>query len=210
MLQSVKDAINSFGIYSPYMHRELRSFSWGDKETCRQIFREIFTFVDQTIAEFEFIPEYEEIINWMTDTKGKGLLLMGSCGRGKSIIINGLIPILMKMKDRTVHPIHAQNFYFTPLFSTGNWACPSCLEYLLRTGYPIIDELGVEGLKNDYGEKTEGFNLIINNAEVTCKPVFVSTNLNDAQIINRYGERTLDRLGHLCRIVTFSGPSLRK
>ena len=107
MLQSVKDAINSFGIYSPYMHRELRSFSWGGKDTCRQIFREIFTFVDQTIAEFEFIPEYEEIINWMCDTKGKGLLLMGSCGRGKSIIINGLIPILMKMKDRTVHPIHA-------------------------------------------------------------------------------------------------------
>ena len=32
------------------------------------------------------------------------------------------------------------------------------LDYLTRTAYPIIDELGVEPLVNDYGEKYEGFN----------------------------------------------------
>ena len=62
---------------------------------------------------------------------------------------------------------------------------------------------------NDYGEKCEGFNLVINAAERYNRPMFITTNLTEEQILARYGERTLDRLGHLCRMVKFSGESLR-
>lgn len=210
MLQPILDAMLQLSISDAIYIRKLCPFSWGERDACRQIFTEIFCAIDQTIATFEFLPEYEEVVDWMTDTEGKGLLLMGACGRGKSIILQGVIPVLMKMKGINVRPVHAQSFYFPPQFSTGNWACPSCFEYLLRCAVPVIDELGVEGLRNEYGEKSEGFNLIINAAEMTCKPMFVSTNLSADKIINRYGERTLDRLGHLCRIVTFNGESLRK
>ena len=34
--------------------------------------------------------------------------------------------------------------------------------------------------------------------------------LTEEQILARYGERTLDRLGHLCKTVKFTGESLRK
>lgn len=210
MIQSIQEAIRQLSTADSIFIRRLTPQSWGDYDTCRQVFCAIFKYVDQTITHYEFLPEYEEIVQWMTDTEGKGLLLMGSCGRGKSIILQGVIPVLMKMKGINARPVHAQSFYFPPQFSTGNWACPSCFEYLLRCAVPVIDELGVEGLHNEYGEKSEGFNLIINAAEMTCKPMFVSTNLSADEIINRYGERTLDRLGHLCRIVTFNGESLRK
>jgi DNA replication protein DnaC len=40
--------------------------------------------------------------------------------------------------------------------------------------------------------------------------MFITTNLTEDQILSRYGERTLDRLVHLCLTVKFSGQSLRK
>lgn len=85
----------------------------------------------------------------------------------------------------------------------------SNLDYLTRSAYPIIDELGVEPLINDYGEKYEGFNRIINAAERYLRPLFISTNLTEEQLLQRYGERTFDRLTRLCRIVEFCGESLR-
>lgn len=210
MLQTVSEAIRELHSRSILLCKKAHPLSWGTKEQCRDILADIFCYTDRTIEQFEYLPEYDEVVDWMADTKGKGLLLMGSCGRGKSLIVNCIIPVLMKMQGKVTHPVHAQDFYRQPQFSTGNWACPSCLEYLLNTGIPIIDELGVEGMRNDYGEKCEGFNLIVNKCELTYKPLFISTNLTDEEIYIRYGERTLDRLSHLCRIVKFSGASLRQ
>ena len=80
----------------------------------------------------------------------------------------------------------------------------------MHSSFPAIDELGVEPMLNDYGERYEGFNLVLNAAERYHRPVFITTNLCEEQIYNRYGERTMDRLAHLCRSVHFSGESLRK
>lgn len=204
MIQTIQEAIRQLGVADSIFVRKLNPHSLGDYDTCCETFCTIFKYVDQTITRYEFLPEYEEIVQWMMNTEGKGLLLMGSCGRGKSIILQGVIPVLMKMKGINARPVHAQSLYFPPQFSTGNWACPRCFEYLLCCGVPVIDELGVEGLHNEYGEKSEGFNLIINAAEMTCKPMFVSTNLTADEIINRYGECTLDRLGHRCRSSDYS------
>ena len=63
---------------------------------------------------------------------------------------------------------------------------------------------------NDYGEKCEGFNLVNNAAERYNRPMLITTNLTEEQILARYGARTLDRLGHLCKTVKFTGESLRK
>ena len=84
------------------------------------------------------------------------------------------------------------------------------LDHLLSSGFPLIDELGVEPMMNNYGEKSEGFNQVLNVAERYHRPVFISTNLSPEQIYERYGDRTMDRLTHLCRAVHFSGESLRK
>jgi len=91
-----------------------------------------------------------------------------------------------------------------------NFQPETWLDYLQRTGHPIIDELGSEMQFNDYGEKCEGFNLVINAAERYNRPMFITTNLTEEQILSRYGERTLDRLRQLCLTVRFTGESLRK
>ncbi len=188
-------------------------WSWGSREYCERLFKTIFMSIDGTIEQYEHLPEYEAVIDWMTHTDGKGLLLIGDCGRGKSLILNYVLPVLFRMKGCGFRAVHAQDMYKEHPYQQyyGYYQRPATyLDLLVKAKYPAVDELGVEGQYNDYGEKNEGFNLILNSAERYLRPVFVSTNLTEEELLNRYGERTLDRLMHLCRTVRFKGESLRK
>lgn len=188
--------------------RQKWCWSWGKTpQDCRSLFIQIFKQVDDTIDNFVWLPEYEQIVDWMISTNDKGLMLMGDCGRGKSLILNYVLPVLFRMYNRNVRPVHAQDLGRTFPYSTTN---ETYLDRLLQTNFPIIDEIGVEPMMNDYGEKTEGLNMILNVAERYHRPVFISTNLSELQLLDRYGERTVDRLAHLCRTVHFKGDSLRK
>lgn len=188
-------------------------WSWGSREYCERLFKTIFMSIDGTISRYEHLPEYNEVIEWMTSTNGKGLLLIGDCGRGKSLILNYVLPVLFRMKGCGFRTVHAQDLYKEHPYQQyyGYYQRPATyLDLLEKAKFPAVDELGVEGQYNDYGEKTEGFNLILNAAERYLRPVFVSTNLTEEELLNRYGERTLDRLMHLCKTVRFKGESLRK
>lgn len=191
------------------------NYSWGDKTRCRELFQHLFRRLDPTVERYyEHLPEYDEIIDWMTNTRGKGLMLMGDCGRGKSIILTRIIPVLLGMQVKTrIYPIHASEFarvYVYAKSTMGFLPNDSNIIFLSKTEFPIIDELGVESMINDYGERYEGFNVVLNSAERRLVPVFVSTNLTEQQILDRYGERTMDRLAHLCCTIHFEGESLRK
>ena len=85
------------------------------------------------------------------------------------------------------------------------------MDYLCAVSFPIIDDMGVEVQVGNYGEKYEGINRVLNVAEQQAKAVFITTNLNGEDVMERYGMRTVDRLAHLCKIVKFKqGDSLRK
>lgn len=192
--------------------RSAESLSWGERGYCQALFSEVFRRVDTTFARYEHLPEYDVVVDWMTDTRGKGLLLIGDCGRGKSIIATGVVPVLLAMQDKHSTPVHADDFakpYPFARSTEGYEPSMANMDYLIRCRFPIIDELGVETAINEWGERYEGFNRIVNSAERYLKPLFISTNLSTTQLLARYGERTLDRLSHLCRVVEFKGDSLR-
>ncbi|MCX6222448.1 MAG: hypothetical protein NTZ69_15865 [Bacteroidia bacterium] len=180
------------------VQRSKFEFRFGTKPECEEQFISAFQAVDKTIEKYLHLPEYDQIINWMTDTKGKGLFLTGSCGRGKSIIITGVLPLIFYTKMNKILRCYRAD------------EIPQKVDEINKSWVVIIDELGVETQVNNYGEKSEGFNTIINLAENRITPLFISTNLTTSQILSRYGERTLDRISRLCRVVTFTGESLRK
>ena len=205
-VQSIQTIIKELQKETTILVRQPVSFSWCKNiSEAGELLETIFKEVDKTVEYFQWLDEYYHVKSWMMNTEGKGLLLMGSCGRGKSVIASGVIPVLFRMKGKYLRPVHAQDMTKPtpqqPYLAYGQRP-ETWLDYLQRCPFPIIDELGVEMQVNDYGEKCEGFNLVINAAERYNRPMFITTNLTEEQILARYGERTLDRLGHLSPKIT--------
>ncbi len=49
-------------------------------------------------------PDYDEIADWLRDNEGKGLLISGSVGNGKTMMIRSVLPFLInRMFGRVVH-----------------------------------------------------------------------------------------------------------
>lgn len=173
--------------------REAKRYKLGTYEECEEMFKEAFLLVDKTVVNFEMLPEYREVILWMSDTKGKGLLMTGSNGRGKSTILTGVLPLIFLASGFILKPSSAQDL------STSNlpWAV-------------AIDEMGQDSIKNDYGTKVDAVEYAISHCEDHMKLLILTSNLTEKQIIARYGIRVMDRIHRLCVIVNFKGQSYRK
>ena len=49
--------------------RDYKRYSFGNKEECKALFIEAFMLVDKTIKEYEHLPEYDNVIDWLSDTE---------------------------------------------------------------------------------------------------------------------------------------------
>ena len=161
--------------------RDYKRYSFGNIEECTALFCEAFRLVDKTFTTYKHLPEYDEVIKWMSDTEGKGLFLLGNCGRGKSIIITGVLPLIFNAKiGKILKPIPARK---------------------LHTVTEII---------NDYGTKIDAVENAIFEAEDDLKLLLLTSNLDASAIKERYGDRIYDRIRRLCKVVFMRGDSLRK
>jgi DNA replication protein DnaC len=207
-MRNLERSIESLRISGVVVERKAETFSVGNVDLCKKLLSESFKKSDKTTANFQWLPEYNEIVEWMSNTNGKGLLLMGDCGRGKSTILCSIIPLIFHFAfNKIVTPYSAKDLNLPDLQhgkKTIGWSKIS-VKWCLA-----IDEVGTEEAEFNFGERYEPFNKIIDDAENSIKLVFISTNLTKEQLLQRYGERTYDRLIRLCRVVEFKGPSLRK
>ncbi len=175
----------------------LPTFSFGTKEECEYLITETMMQVDKTIKNFEFLPEYSEIAEYLSNTKGQGLFLVGSVGRGKSVIAEKVIPILFHHAQKKIVSVyHALKL-------------GKQLDEAERKKFLVVDDVGTESIYNNYGSKSESFADLIAMVERNSSLIFITTNLNSQQFFDRYGERILSRIGKLCRIIKFEGKSLR-
>lgn len=174
--------------------------SFGDAKECKLMFEATFKQTDTTVSEFEMLPEYAEVIQWMTGNGGKGLLLMGDVGRGKTNIVAKVFPVVMFIKFGKIVQVYHSN------------EIPTKHKEIIKKSYKIpivIDEFGVEPVTNDFGQKYEAFNYILDYAEMEMRLLILSTNLSLEEIQQRYGDRVLDRISRLCKIIQFKGKSKR-
>ena len=145
----------------------------------------------------QWLPEYEQIAEWLADNKGKGLLLAGSCGRGKTLIATRILPIFISELGRvySIYNSYDLNVRQKEVFYS----------HLL-----CIDDLGIENESVQYGERRNVFVELMDLVEKKGKFIVVTTNLTQEQIKEKYGTRTIDRFYSCCEIVQFSGQSLRR
>ena len=145
-----------------------------------------------------WLPEYEHIAEWLADNKGRGLLCIGNCGRGKTVICQRVLPVIFKHWHRLIMN--------TVTMTDLNERFDESSRYKIIS----LDDVGVESVANKFGEKHSYFSEIVDLAERKQKLLVISTNLGDKELVNMYGVRTLDRLRALTKVVVFKGESLRK
>ena len=151
----------------------------------------------------QWLPEYEDIAEWLTDNGGKGLMCIGDCGRGKTMITQRIIPMLfgsyIRLTDGTKPAI----------------ACYTAIDLLERfdevAQYKTvcIDDVGTEPNQKRYGVTHNYFAELVDLCERQEKLLICSTNLSREELTERYGLRTMDRLTALTKRVFFEGESLR-
>ena len=146
----------------------------------------------------EWLPEYEEVANWLSGNDGRGLLCYGNCGRGKSLICWKIIPLLLNHYCRKIVACYdAQQMN-------------ADIDAVKAKHIIYIDDVGTENLSVKFGENRLAFCEIVDEAEKRGKLLILTTNLSLDEISRKYGERTMDRLVAITTRVKFKGESLRK
>ena len=143
--------------------------------------------------------EYKPVADWLADNNGKGLLLAGSCGTGKSLIGGKIIPVIL--------------YYYCERLMCFQYRATEMntkLKEIIQQKIIYIDDLGTETMLNDYGNRHMVFNELIDIAEREGKLLIISSNLDISHLTEKYGDRTMDRLRGLTKLVTFNGKSLRQ
>ena len=143
-------------------------------------------------------PEYDEVAKWLSDNRGRGLLCLGNCGRGKTLICWKIIPLLLNYYHRKVI-----NCYDAQQMNAK-------LDEVKRYHILYIDDIGTENVSVKYGEKRLAFPELVDEAEKKGKLLIVTTNLSIQELKEKYGERTVDRLRAITTPILFKGESLRK
>ena len=190
-MRTIEDTFKIENFLQPKMYNR---YKLGTKEELREMFVKAFKHYDRTIDVYEHLDSYDDIIDWLSDTKGRGLMLMGDCGLGKSTILNFVIPAIFRTKtNKVLKSIAAKDLV--------------AIEKNIAT-FIIIDDLGTESLKNDYGTKIDAVSDAISYAEDSSKTLLITTNLDAEDLNKRYDERTLDRL-RKCKVVVIKGNSFR-
>lgn len=141
---------------------------------------------------------YRPIVDWMSDNKGRGLLLAGECGLGKTLIGMRILPLILNAMYRKIVACYkAQDLNTKP-------------DEVLSKHIVYIDDIGTESISNIYGNKRVPFAELCDLAEQKGKLLIISTNYDVIHLAEKYGERTVDRLKATTKYVSLTGQSLRK
>lgn len=144
----------------------------------------------------QWLPEYQSVADWLENTEGQGLFMIGSNGRGKSILATKILPWFFKEQG-----------YGYEIFLANE-----INQNKERVMYPkilCIDDIGVEDMANDYGEKINVFAKVMDEVERKKKMIIITTNLTKVQLEKKYSTRTIDRINGCCKVVAFNGESMR-
>lgn len=148
---------------------------------------------------YVWLPEYEGVAEWLSDNKGKGLLCIGNCGRGKTVICQKIFPVLF------------ENLIKRPYFVfDSNELGHKMDEIKSYVRYIMVDDIGLEQETVIYGERHNSFSELVDFAEKRGLLLVLTTNLTPDELSEKYGDRTRDRLRSLVKVVVFDGESMRK
>ena len=146
----------------------------------------------------DHLTEYNQIIDWMKKNGGRGLMIGGTNGRGKTMISKNILPLFFDYAmGKIVRCYHATEINDNA-------------DFILTRRIVILDDIGTEEQMVSYGERRWIFPEIVDRAEQKENILIITTNLAPDEIELKYGISTRDRLRAICTAVLFTGESMRK
>lgn len=149
-----------------------------------------------------WLDMYQSVADWLADNRGRGLLVLGTTGTGKSTICLDILPAILQRRDITVCTAHDM---------------PRRIDELLAAPCVVIDGLGKEDPLY-FNRPHNSFYKLCDTAEHDGKLLIITTQLSTTpsrsplfpeSIDHRYGPDVTDRLRSLVLAVPFVGESLR-
>ena len=114
--------------------------------------------------EAQWLPCYDKVVEWLTDNKGRGLLCVGTCGLGKTLICQNILPMLIYRNTKKVPDT------CTAIEMNGR------IDALLNSKCVIVDDIGIEPVEtNTYGNRRVPFNELCDQAERRGSLLIITT-----------------------------------
>lgn len=148
--------------------------------------------------EMIWLPQYDLIAEWLEDNKGRGLLLYGSCGLGKTFLTRYVITaILLKYSNKVVTSFDMVDVNKDP-------------DKVMSKHIIALDDIGTEDVSIKYGEKRSIIPEVLDVTEKYGKLLLMTSNLGGEDLIKKYGNRTFDRILAVTKRIEFNGKSFRE
>lgn len=151
------------------------------------------------VPKFVWEESYGVIAKWLNDNEGRGIILAGPCGTGKSLMAS-VVCVALNIGLRKM-----------PIMVTAAQMNRRCEELLEEKcgGIIYIDDIGRESESVVYGNRTVAFADIVDGVERNSGLLIASTNLSPDELTRKYGERTIDRLRSITITANLTGASHR-
>ncbi len=149
------------------------------------------------------------VISWLLGPQRRSCLQLQGCpGTGKTTLMNALYDFL-RAGEMSVTKTTSQNLYDCFIMQASG-ASSAFHEYKVQPRL-FIDDFGTEPSKClIWGVEYMPLQTLFDYRYSRQLPTVITTNLSDAMIRERYGERLSDRFAEMCTILRFSGQSYRK
>ena len=166
---------------------------------------------------FRWMKGYERIAEWLSDNKGKGLLLCAPTGRGKTDICQRILPNILGNGGRPIPYVEAKDLCKPK--------SADLRDDLKAAPILIVDKLGKEPRKF-FSDDNNSFSDLLENAERTGQLLIICTQLSTTtidperypeaaaqypdSIQNRYGQDVLSRLAAVVKATRIVGEDMRR
>lgn len=148
--------------------------------------------------EMKWLQQYDQIAEWLEDNQGRGLLLYGSCGLGKTFLTRYVITaIILKYCNKVVTSYDMIDVNKEP-------------DKVLSKHIISLDDIGTEDVSVKYGEKRSIIPEVLDATEKYGKLLLMTSNLGGEDLIKKYGNRTFDRILAVTKRIEFNGKSFRE